>query len=123
MAQRGIVDKLFTFDVVAGAATVRLDFGFSNLPTETIAGYLTHIRLIAPSGNPKGRLSIFSVGLSRDKHKDPKTGDPDIRLDDYQYEMKLPVNGVYDLKLTSVNQDGTGWEAIVSIQEVPRSVL
>jgi len=118
MAKRLIIPQKFIITVgVGGTGSVDLDFGAG----VRIAGTISYIVIIAGTGgNPKAKIRIEDIDNGVDIFKDPKPGDPDVKIDFYTYEMRVPVNGAYKLTLNSAPVGVH--TAIVTLEERPTRV-
>ena len=94
--KRLLIPATFEFTKAGGDTFLEIPFFF--------AGVITYIAIegIGLGGNKKGKVRILNVDNSREVFKDPKPDDPNILLDWYTFEMRIPVNGNYKIRLEDI---------------------
>ena len=119
MAKRLILPTVQDLIVSSGSGEVTIPLTEPGIPGRI----LTYIVIIGPGGAPteKGVVEVEDVDNSIIISKDPLPGDPLVTLDFYNMELRVPMNGVYKLKLSSVNKDGT-YKTYSVLEERPRNV-
>ena len=128
MADRLHVRDFRTLTVAGG--TGFLDSG----PLQRDALYTSPARLLtylvieanvggSSAPTPKGKIRLIDLDQSPDQDifKDPKPGSPDVLLDFYTFEMRIPLIGTYRLQLDDVNRNGA-YKVYPVFEERPRTV-
>lgn len=82
---------------------------------------LTYLVIEGPPGARKGRVEITDEDEGLSIFKDPKPGDADILLDFYTFEMRIPMNGVYKIKIFDA-QDNGDYSIYTAVEERQRNV-
>ena len=83
---------------------------------------LTYLVIEGPPGTRRGKIEITDeTNGGQSIFKDPKPGNPDVDLDFYTFEMRIPMNGDYKLKITDAQDDGA-YKIYTITEERPRSV-
>lgn len=119
MAKRLIIPDKQTMTVAAGSGevTIPAPTGIPGL----VLTYLVIEQVIPGASAPVGKVQIYDVDLDQVIRKDPKPGNNNVILDFYHYEMRVPLNGTYKVRVRDVDTAGD-YVVYTVTEERPRSV-